>query len=69
MKMKKSNRYNGFWNSSAPLTSKRGAHVLSDPIQAEALIDAVRKSRSTGKSSVSIKVNFSSQMAMEIAGM
>lgn len=64
--MKKSNRYNGFWNSGAPLTSKRGAHVLSDPEQSEILINAVRRSRSERITNKTVKVNFSSDMAKEI---
>ncbi len=67
--MKKSNRYSGFWNSGAPLTSKRGSHVLSNPIQSEVLITAVRKSRSDRNNHDLIKVNFSRAMAKDIAEM
>ena len=67
--MKKSNRYKGFWNSGAPLTSKRGAMVLSNPEQSEILINAVRKSRSERNTNQKIKVNFSSDMVKEIVNM
>ncbi|MCH2232227.1 MAG: hypothetical protein MK078_17855 [Crocinitomicaceae bacterium] len=43
--MKKSNRYRGFWNSDAPLTSKKGQWVISDPKNSAALIKAVRYSK------------------------
>lgn len=65
--MKKSNRYSGFWNSEAPLTSKRGRFILSNPVQSEILIDAVRKSRSDEKfHTKSEKIGFTKDIAIRI---
>lgn len=63
----KPNRYKGFWNSETPLTSKRARLILSDPAQAEILINAVRKRRSDAKfNSKSGKIKFSKDIITKL---
>lgn len=50
MKVKKNNiRKNDFWHSNTPLTSKRVRSILSNPVNSQKLVAAVRSARKVHK--------------------